>query len=282
MGLLAVSPLAGAVLDRLVERVAGDDRFVGIYAGGSVGNRTDDEYSDLDLVLVCRSQAHRAIFTELPVLAAEVGPLLAAFTGEHVNEPRLLIVLYGPPPLHVDLKLIGEHDIADRVEDGLVLWERREVVTNAWAVKTAQWRELDLQWIEDRFWVWVHYGAAKIARGELFECLDMLAVIRATVLGPLLAVRAKGRSQRVRRVEQIAPNSISHLAKTIGGHSPQACAAALGAAVQLYRELRDDVSRTRSDTLVRRAEAEWHVVRYLDAVTSTALPKRGREESMDG
>jgi hypothetical protein len=30
--------------------------------------------------------------------------LLVGFTGEHVGEPRVLICLYGPPVLHVDLK----------------------------------------------------------------------------------------------------------------------------------------------------------------------------------
>ena len=38
--------------------------------------------------------------------AAGLGPLLACFTGEHVGEPRLLIALYGPPPVHVDLKFV--------------------------------------------------------------------------------------------------------------------------------------------------------------------------------
>ncbi|MER7057532.1 MULTISPECIES: hypothetical protein [unclassified Streptomyces] len=33
----------------------------------------------------------------------------------------------------------------------------------------------DLQWIEDRFWIWVHYGATKLGRGELFEVNGFLA-----------------------------------------------------------------------------------------------------------
>ena len=40
-------------------------------------------------------------------LAESLHLLLAAFTGEHVGEPRLLICLYRSPLLHVDLKYVS-------------------------------------------------------------------------------------------------------------------------------------------------------------------------------
>jgi hypothetical protein len=36
----------------------------------------------------------------------------------------------------------------------------------------------DLQWLEDGSWVWVHYIATKIARGELLEAVDALGFVR--------------------------------------------------------------------------------------------------------
>ena len=62
-----------------------------------------------------------------------LGPLLACFTGEHVGEPRLLIALYGPPLLHVDLKFVAERDLDVRVEDGRVLWQRDGALDRALA-----------------------------------------------------------------------------------------------------------------------------------------------------
>jgi len=50
--------------------------------------------------------------------------LLAAFPGDHVGEPRLLICLYGPPLLHVDLKFMSTDEFLHRVEDPMVLWDR--------------------------------------------------------------------------------------------------------------------------------------------------------------
>ena len=138
------------------------------------------------------------------------------FIGEHVGEARLLIALYGPPLLHVDLKVIEVADLAARVEDGVVLWERDGAVSTALAESRARWPMPDPQWIEDRFWVWIHYAAAKLARGEYFECLDVLAYLRGVVLGPLIAVEHGQRPQGVRRIERYAPERARALEATVG------------------------------------------------------------------
>ena len=65
------------------------------------------------------------MLAEARQFAQRLGPLLASFTGEHVGEPLLLICLYGPPLIHVDLKFVALHDLEHRVEDGIVVWERR-------------------------------------------------------------------------------------------------------------------------------------------------------------
>jgi hypothetical protein len=236
----SISPLAGPLVDRLLTAVTADERFVGVTLGGSAARGSADAHSDLDLVLVCRDGDHDALMDERQALAASIGPLLVAFTGEHVGEPRLLIALYGPPLLHVDLKLVARRDAGERVEDGLLLHERDGAVRSAWATTPARWPQPDPQWIEDRFWVWVHYGATKIARGELFECLDLLAMMRSAVLGPLLARNAgEPRPQGVRRIERIAPAAVERLAATVGDHSVSGCAAALAATVEIYLAARE-------------------------------------------
>jgi len=116
----------------------------------------------------------------------------------------------------------------------------------------------DRQWIEDRFWVWVHYGAAKLGRGELFECLDTLAAMRAMVFGPLIAYARGHRAAGVRRLEQIAPDLVPALEATVGDHTPHGCAAALRASARLYRQLRGDDAG-----LVRRTSAEAASLGYL-------------------
>src|SRR5438445_5441981 len=122
-----------------------------------------DEFSDLDLLVATEPSDHGSVMTDRRRIADSLGPLLAAFTGEHVGESRLLICLYdAKQPLHVDLKFVALPDVAIRVEDPSVLWEREGRLTRALEDGAAEYPMPILQWIEDRFWVWVHYAAAKI------------------------------------------------------------------------------------------------------------------------
>jgi Nucleotidyltransferase domain len=251
------------LLDELLAAVEADPRIVGLLLAGSTATGEMDEFSDVDTVIVSTDAGHPELLAGAHEFAAALGPLVAGFTGEHVGEPRLLIALYGPPLLHVDFKFVGLSDLAVRVEDGVVAWERDGLVSAALAQSQAAWPMPDPQWLEDRFWVWVHYCAAKIGRGELFECLDGLAMIRGLVLGPLLAVRAGARPQGARRLERLAPEEVPALAATVGDHSVAGCADALRAAVALYQSLRDPA-------VERREAAEEASVAYLEEVASRA------------
>lgn len=252
-------PHAG-FLRSAVDLLKQDSRVVGVAAGGSYLTRSIDEFSDLDLVIAVEAAAYETVLSERNEIAASLGPLLAAFTGEHVGEPRLLICLYGPPLLHVDLKFVSLADAADRVEDPAVLWERDGRLTEALRNGAARYPHPDLQWIEDRFWIWIHYGAAKVGRGELLEAIGFLAYLRAEVLGPLSLMVSGEPPSGVRKLEFVAPNLARQMQATVAPHDAPACAAALRAAADMYRELR---ARLASKELMRNTRAEKAAMEYL-------------------
>jgi hypothetical protein len=259
---LELPGLTGDYLRRIVERISADERFTGLVLAGSGAAGQMDEFSDLDTVLVCEDDHHQEILEKRAAFARALGPLVSSFTGDHVGEPQLLICLYGPPLLHVDLKFVALGDLARRGEGGLVVWQRDPAVSKAIETTTAAGPASDPQWIEDRFWVWVHYMATKIGRGELFECLDALNALRGIVLGPLLAVRSGHPPQGVRRLEQRVPDEVEQLTATVGDHTVRGCVAAVHATIDLYRRLRAEYD----DGLRVRAEAEVAAVAYLDDV----------------
>ena len=189
--------------------------------------------------------------------------MLSAFSGEHVGEPRVFICLYGPPLLHVDLKFVSLTDVAERVEDPEILWERDGRLTEALRGGEARYPARDLQWIEDRFWTWIHYGACKIGRGELFEAHDMLAFLRAQVLGPLMLQTVDARPTGVRRLEQAAPGWAREMEATVAEYEPRSTALALREAAQIYRALRGAAATP--DLAVRR-DAEAAAMAYLDGI----------------
>jgi hypothetical protein len=251
------------LLSLIVAGVRRSPALVGLAAAGSFRSGAMDEFSDLDLVVVVDPSRADAVREKRAALAADFGPLLSAFTGEHVGEPRLLICLFGPPIVHVDLKFVTPEELAVRVEDPVLLWDRSGRARAALDAGTAAWPDPDPQWIEDRFWTWVHYAAAKIGRGELFEALDFTAFLREKVLGPLALREAGVPANGVRRVERDAPARARQMRETVARYDARDLVSAVRAAVALYRELRD---RAGDPKLRQSPAAEAAAVDYLDAV----------------
>lgn len=259
-----------AFLERALPRLRADSRIVGVAAAGSFASGTMDEFSDLDLVIAVEPYHAALIMGERHRIATELGPLVAAFTGEHVGEPRLLICLYegqeGSAPLHVDLKFVSLPDAAARVDEPVVLWERDGRLSRVLQTAAARYPVPDLPWIEDRFWVWVHYAALKIGRGELFEAVDFLAFLRAQALGPLILLEAGAQPAGVRRVETATPSRATALQQTVAAYDRESCLRCLDAAVGLYRSLRDSVG---TGDMVPNAAAERVAMAYLATVAAS-------------
>lgn len=217
-----------------------DARFCGLLAGGSLLHGGFDAHSDLDLVLVAEREAYDSVMVRRREIADAFGGLLAAFTGEHVGEPRLLICLYGPDLLHVDLKFVTEEALDQLIERPVVLWDRHGRLAPRLDCAAVAWPDRDAAWFEERFWIWVHYAATKIARGELLEARGMFGFIADRVLGPLFRLRA-GKPQRgVRRLEEALPDAASAIATTLAGGDRAEAKASLEAAMRLYRGLTAD------------------------------------------
>lgn len=93
-------------INHLISIIRHDIRVDALLGGGSLVHGGFDEYPDLDFIIVIKDEYYDEIQSDKQKFAKNVGTRLNAFTGDHVGEPRLLICLYGPPLLHVDLKFI--------------------------------------------------------------------------------------------------------------------------------------------------------------------------------
>ncbi len=240
-----------------------DPAVLGLAAGGSWISGTMDEYSDLDLLLITREKISGNKQFML-AYAGKFGTLLSAFTGEHVGEPRLLICLFDQPLLHVDIKFLTLPELTPRVEDPVVLFERDQQVSSFLSNSTAHWPVPDLQLMEDRFWVWIHYTCLKIGRGEYFESLNALADFRRMILGPLYQLKKNIPPNGVRRLESIlSAKEIESLASVSATYSPSSVMQSLENCILLYKELRTAVfpKEIRLNT-----GAEKQVMNYVDSI----------------
>lgn len=215
-----------------------DPAVIGLAVAGSWITNELDPYSDLDLILVTKEQV-AGNKQAMMAYAGQFGKLLNAFTGEHVGEPRLLICLYDDPLLHVDIKFLTLPEFHARVEDPEILLDREGALAGVISATTAVWPYPDYQWLEDRFWTWVHYIAAKLGRGEYFEALDGIGFLRARVLAPLMQVKNGLRPKAIRKVEKELPAAdLDDLIATVADYDPVTIVEALTHCVRIYRTLR--------------------------------------------
>ncbi|MGY0660054.1 nucleotidyltransferase domain-containing protein [Bordetella bronchiseptica] len=194
-----------------------DPRLTALAAGSYI-HHGFDEYSDLDFVIVCDERDYGKVMTSRLEFAQRIGELL-----------------------QVDFKFVTLGDLDRLVERPAVLFARDAQAVEARLDAAAiAWPEATPDWFERRAWIWLHYGASKLARGELYEAIGILGFFREQVLGPMLHRRA-GRPQRgVRRIETLAEEAGAQLAATAPGPDKASVRAALLAAIALYVELRAD------------------------------------------
>ncbi|TGL63512.1 nucleotidyltransferase domain-containing protein [Leptospira sarikeiensis] len=225
-------------VDKVKQFCMSQDIVEGVAVAGSFISKELDKYSDIDFVIILKDGIQYTR-EEMIEFANQFGPLLSAFTGEHVGEKRLLICLYEDPFLHVDYKFIQLSELRDRVENPIIIYQKNKEIDSILESKEAQWPNPDFQWIEDRFWVWIHYAATKLGRGEYFETIDFLSFLRGVVLGPLLHLKNKSLPRGVRKLEFILdPTDLEKLRSTIPAYDFHSLKTSLLNSAKLYNELK--------------------------------------------
>lgn len=242
-----------------------DEQIIGLAVGGSWLSGQMDEFSDLDLIIVTREKITDNP-KEMIAYARRLGRFLSGFTGEHVGEPRLLICLYDRPLLHVDIKFVTLDECYNRVETPVILFDRNQQLQSALLKSESVFPYPNYQWIEDRFWIWVHYALLKIGRGEYFEALDFMGFLRMSTLGPLLHVKNNSLPRGVRKVEmELVSQDLEDLKLTIAQYDRSALLQGLQNAVRLYRDLRLVLF---DHTIILQVETELQVMRYFENINS--------------
>ena len=254
-----MTPSQREILRAALSRLSQRQELTGLLAPGSFAFGEMDEFSDLDLALAVAPSVRADVLRSTPLFAQQLGHRLVCFSGEHVGQPDLLICLYGPPAVNVDLKVTTVDDLQADIERRVLLWERGSELRERCPGGAGRPRPVEWQWIEDRFWHWVHYTGTRIGRGELFEAARILDVVRTRVLGPLALAEAGAHPHGVKKLEWLAPARALQMQRTVCGYDREEVATAMHSAATMYRSLR----RGAPSELHVRSEAEAVATEYL-------------------
>ena len=240
-----------------------DENVIGLAVAGSWLTNEIDEFSDLDLILVTNQKISNDKNLMLDY-AKRLGNFLSGFTGEHVGEPRVLICLYDNPLLHVDIKFLTLDEFHTRIETPSLLIDKNGQLEKAISNSQAKFPYPDYQWIEDRFWTWIHYALLKIGRGEYLEAYDFMGFLRMVVFGPLLHIKNDNLPRGVRKVEKdLKSEDLVKLKLTIPTYERQSLLDSLRNAVSLYRQLRTELF---DGKVSLQNETDKKVMNYFDEI----------------
>lgn len=249
--------------EKVAELVKDDEAIIGLAVAGSWLTNEIDEFSDLDLILVTREKISDDK-SKILSYAKRFGNFLSGFTGEHVGEPRVLICLYDNPLLHVDIKFVTPEEFHERIETPVILLDKEGQLNSILQQTEPRFPYPDYQWIEDRFWIWVHYALLKIGRGEYVEAFDFFGFLRMVVFGPLLHIKNNNLPRGVRKVEtQLPKDDFERLHATLPAYSKAALLNSLQHSVNLYRALREKLFST---AVTLQVETEQRVMEYFRAL----------------
>lgn len=247
----------------VAEILKADRSVIGLAVAGSWLTNEMDEFSDLDLILITK-ESISSDKNKMLEFANRFGQLLTGFTGEHVGEPRVLICLYDNPLLHVDIKFLTLDEFKHRIEQPIILFDTDNQLQQIIEQTDFTFPYPDYQWIEDRFWIWIHYALLKIGRGELLEAFDFLGFLRMVVLGPLLHIKNNNLPKGVRKIETlISTTDFEEIKATIPTYTRKSLLDSLEKAVLIYRQLRTELFKT--DTILQ-LETEKKVMEYFDKI----------------
>ena len=101
-----------------------------------------DEFSDLTIVSKDKISTQKE---SMLLYARKMGPLLSAFTGEHVGEPLVLICLYDHPLLHVEF--VSLEEFKERVENPHILLDKDGSLKRIIDATSSHFPHPDFQWI---------------------------------------------------------------------------------------------------------------------------------------
>ncbi|PCJ14905.1 MAG: oxalate:formate antiporter [Candidatus Cloacimonadota bacterium] len=228
-------------INTTINQLSLDSRILGISLAGSIATGSADQFSDIDFVISVDPNSYDEVLEDKVNIVSSIALFLTGFTGEHVGDKRLLICLYDSPLLHVDFKFVSLNDVPNETSNSCLIWQRDTRFGEALSKIRVIPQSIDFQWIEDRFWIWIHYVGTKVARGEKFEVLEFLSFIRTNVLVPLGLFEAGQSGFGVRKLEFLAPEFAQELKETVASYDQKSLESAVKSCIRIYINLRTKI-----------------------------------------
>jgi hypothetical protein len=177
-----------------------------IAVGGSLAAGRVDDYSDVDLYVLCADRRRSAKLADsLGDITARGGRLLARYTASHLGAPHLhiVLVLVDGWIVKADIELLAAGQEA-RVQQAMPLYDPQRALAARPSKERLTANSLAAD-AHTKFAGWLWYTYAKAARGELFQAANSLDYLRKNAVLPLSLALNQQPNEDYRRIEERLP-----------------------------------------------------------------------------
>jgi hypothetical protein len=221
--------------------------FDGLLLHGSSQQGQNDVYSDLDFVCLLSANKSTVSDEEMLEFMKSLGEIAVTAPVRLGAQARVYLCLYMAKLARVDFTVATRYHWKTMVEKPMVLWDRTDgELTKEIDQADFSWPKLDPDDLDSRFWLCVEQAVRRLGRGECFEILDILGIMRSNFLGPMLFRQAGLAPHGVRRIEAKLPRQADLLKQTLASAENSECRSAILASINIYRKLREDFPPSRS------------------------------------
>lgn len=245
-----------AILQRAIAFAETDPRILGLALHYQQNNWNAEE-----MVLVTSAESFHRTAPHLKEIAASFGSLVLAYEPVGHTASRELICLFDDPVDRIDLIVMPLENLP--LTYSTILCQKGKALTDLLAGQRTVPPHVDLQWMEDRFWVWLHSAANSLREGALFETLEQIGNLRSQILAPLVLCKNKQPTDQLAALEEKGGEDLGSLRATVPLYDARSCEISLREAAKLYVGLRETLA---PDSLKRHQRAELAVMRHLHAV----------------
>ena len=206
-----------ATLDRALDALEADERITGVIIVGSGAVGFDDDYSDIDLCIVCPDDATQAIYEDWGERFEKLLPVIGCSPvtyGPHSHLYALLLDGF----LEFDAGFIGIGSLAAKRERWKVAFDRSGKIGEIMARSWESGPNLDLTWeylrrVEGIWHHILHVGSA-LRRGQPWKALHYLETIRNRTI-ELAALRRGLDIGHFREIDRLPADLLDEMAKAM-------------------------------------------------------------------
>ncbi|MGL4589174.1 MAG: hypothetical protein ACRCUP_02960 [Mycoplasmatales bacterium] len=220
-------------LKNIIQKLMDNEQVQILAITGSGYELKFDQFADLDLVI-----GYENTINKQEVLAL-MGDLIGCFTGYHVGEPRLEICLFkvSGDLLQVDAKFVELTDFKNQRDKIKLLFDKtKQVDQKIINQKTCEVQTIDWNFVNQKFYKWIHFGIVKLARGEIHEAISCLNMIWSEIIANYYYIERGILPRGMRRIEQIQPELAVKLSEIMPSYELEAVYDSYLKTLELYEE----------------------------------------------